>query len=385
MKKTITLIIISFLFVILFAGCNKKDIDRLNVVSAIGIDKTEKGFSVTFQVINDYALSPTKKIDIAPVAIRKIESASMFEAMAKTSNYFTEEFFLFHFRVLAFGEDVAREGIYSFLNAFLNYRETQHNYNIIVVDGGKAEDLLKIQSSLDLIPGIAIEEKIRNSHQFYGLGLTTNLDQLLSDIIIKGSNFVLGSMKVIGDPEKGTKGDNNKAIDPDAYFIVSNLAVFNKDKLIGWLEEKESLGYQYIMNNIKKSVLTIVLNDESVVTLEIASSKTKIKVLLENNTPKFKINCHVKGSVYEDMSGITKFTDEYINEIIEKASYEVKKMMEDCIKKTQKEYNSDIFRFSEVIHRYYPKYWQNNIDKYDDIYPNIEIEINVKTELIRVR
>ena len=385
MKKVITALIFMFIFVLIFTGCNKKDIDRLNVVSAIGIDKTEKGFSVTFQVINDYALSPNKKIDIAPVAIRKIESASMFEAMAKTSNYFTEEFFLFHFRVLAFGEDVAREGIYPFLNVFLNYRETQHNYNIVIVDGGKAEDLLKIQSSLDLIPGIAIEEKIRNSSQFYGLGLSTNLDQILSDIIIKGSNFVLSSMKVIGDPEKGTKGDNNKSIDPDAYFIVSNLAVFKEDKLIGWLSEKESLGYQYIMNNIKKSVVTIILKDESVITLEIISNKTKVKVSLENNLPKLKIDCHIKGGVYEDMSGITKFTDEYINEVIEKTSYEVKKMMEDCIKKSQKEYNSDIFRFSEAIHRRYPKYWQNNIDKYDEIYPNIEIEINIRTELVRVR
>lgn len=385
MKKIIKLYLTLACVFLLAIGCNKNDINKLSIISAIGIDKSETGFEVTFQIVNDYVLGQQRKIDIAPVSVRTIKGATVFETMAKTSNYITEKFFLYHFRILAFGEDIAREGIQPFLNAFLNYRQTQHNYNIIVIDGGKAKDALKIQSSLDLIPGIALDEKIRNSKELYSLGSTINLDQVLSDIAIKGSHFVLTSVKVEGDAEKGTEGESSKSIDPDAYFVVSNLAVFKEDKLLGYLTEKESLGYQYIMNNIKNSIVPVVLDDESVLTIAVQKSKAKVKAFIDNDKPRIKITCRVRCSVYEDMSGMTKFTSEYMNEVIKKTEYEITKMMSDSVKRTQTEFNSDIFHFSEAIHRRYPKFWKQIIDRYDEIYPEMDVQIEVKMELDRVR
>ena len=383
MKKFI--IILIFILIPFFSGCEKHDINRLDVITAIGIDKTENGFAVIIQALNQYILNPQRSVDIAPVTIKKIEASSVHEAISKSSNHLTKKYYLNHFRILIFGEDVAREGIYKFLNFFLNFYATQHNYNIIVVDAGTAEDLLKIHSSLELIAGIGIYEKIYNSERQYGLGLSTNLDTLLSNIILEGSHFVLSSMKIFGDPEKGSKGDNRQSISPDTYVAVSNLAVFKEDKLIGWLTEKESIGYQYVMNNINKSVVTIVLDDESVITVSITSNKTKIKVNIENDSPLIEIKCQTKGNVLEDMSGMTKFTDEYIEEIQVKTAYEITKMIEDCMIKSQKEFNSDIFQFSERIHRYHPKYWKNIIHNYDSIYPNIDIKVTVNVKLERIR
>lgn len=47
-------------------------------------------------------------------------------------------------------------------------------------------------------------------------------------------------------------------------------------------------------------------------------------------------------------------------------------MMSDSVKRTQTEFNSDIFHFSEAIHRRYPKFWKQIIDQYDEIYPEMD-------------
>jgi len=82
---------------------------------------------------------------------------------------------------------------------------------------------------------------------------------------------------------------------------------------------------------------------------------------------------------------MTKFTSEYMNEVIKKTEYEITKMMSDSVKRTQTEFNSDIFHFSEAIHRRYPKFWKQIIDQYDEIYPEMDVQIEVKMELDRVR
>lgn len=385
MKKTLMLLFFCICSAFLATGCEKKDINRLSIVSAVGIDKTDNGFAVTFQVVNDYVLSKINRIDIAPVSIRKIEGMTVLETMTKTSNYITDKYFLYHFRILAFGEDIAREGIQPFLNAFLNVDQTQHKYNIIVIEKGKAEDALKIHTTLDLIPGYAIEEKIRNSRDNFGLGLNFNLDQLLSLNVSPGSNFVLTSVRVDGDVEKGTKGDSSKSVNPEAYFVVSNFAVFKEDKLVGYFTEKESLGYQYIMNNIKKSIVTVVLDDESVLTIQVRKNSCSKKFVIENGKPLVKINCRVYGSVYEDMSGMTKFTSAYMDEVITKTEYEVTKMIRDSITRAQTEFNSDVFAFADDFHRYHPKFFRTIIDRYDEVFPEMAIDIKVKFHLERVR
>jgi hypothetical protein len=74
-----------------------------------------------------------------------------------------------------------------------------------------------------------------------------------------------------------------------------------------------------------------------------------------------------------------------MDEVITKTEYEVTKMIRDSITRAQTEFNSDVFAFADDFHRYHPKFFRTIIDRYDEVFPEMAIDIKVKFHLERVR
>jgi spore germination protein KC len=51
-----------------------------------------------------------------------------------------------------------------------------------------------------------------------------------------------------------------------------------------------------------------------------------------------------------------------------------------ALKKAQ-ELNTDIFGFGEVIHQKYPKEWKELEKRWDEVFPEIEVKVIVKSKL----
>ena len=59
---------------------------------------------------------------------------------------------------------------------------------------------------------------------------------------------------------------------------------------------------------------------------------------------------------------------------------EIKSLCEKALNKAQKELKTDIFGFGETIHRKYPKMWKKMKDNWDDIFPNLPVNITVEVD-----
>jgi len=364
-------------------GCGKGEIDDLATATAIGLDKTEEGkFRISIQVLNVNAVGKDAK-DMSPVVVISEEATTIQEALRKMTTFLTHKLFFSHFQVLLIGEDLAKDGIEPYLNFFAINTESLHGYNIAVVQGDTAENLLKMQTLLNFIPSIAIDGKLKAALKNYGTSKETIMDDVLCDLRTKGLGLSLGSLMIIGDVEEGSKQDVTKSTEAKNIVKTSTIAVFKKDKLLGYLNERESIGFSYITNEIKTSVVVASLKS-GLVSIEVNQAKTKLSVKIENDVPKIKISVKLIGNITEDLSGQTKFTNEYVSEVSKKASYEVKKIIEESIDKA-KEYNSDIFNFISLIHKKETDYWKTIYEDYDNVFPNIEVEINVTTSITRIR
>ena len=381
--------IIIFLFLIIIinvSGCGKRDVEKLSITTALGIDKGEtEEIKVTAQILNANAVG-SKPRDVSPVYTISVEGKTIQEALRKLTTVFTSKLFYYHFQILIFGEELAKEGIEKYLNFFAINNETQHTYNVIIAKENTAEDILKIRTIGSLIPVVTLIGKIEASADAYGISKVTYMDEVITYIRRGGEGgFTLASLKVEGDVEKGSKGDNVKNIVPDAYIVTSTLAVFKEDKLVGWLNERESIGYNHIQNNIKSTFYVITKSDGSLASIEADSVKTKIKVQEVDGKPKIIIDVSVTGELVEDMSNNTLLDAEYRRDIENRTSYEIKKMLEKTIFKA-KELNSDFLHFHLEIYRKELKLWKNIKDiYYDEIFPNLEVEINVETKIMRIK
>ena len=78
-------------------------------------------------------------------------------------------------------------------------------------------------------------------------------------------------------------------IDPPGSLRYSGLAVFNEDKLIGWLNEKQSKGYSYIKDKVRMTVGSMPCPEGGKIALDVMSSKTIIKGKVTNGKPHIDI------------------------------------------------------------------------------------------------
>lgn len=62
---------------------------------------------------------------------------------------------------------------------------------------------------------------------------------------------------------------------------------------------------------------------------------------------------------------------------------EVEKRIGATLRKVQKEMKADIFGFAESFHQKYPKQWANNKGHWEDIFPQVEVKVEVKAYIRR--
>jgi spore germination protein KC len=56
--------------------------------------------------------------------------------------------------------------------------------------------------------------------------------------------------------------------------------------------------------------------------------------------------------------------------------------MKAALEQVQKVMHADIFNFAEVFYRKYPKEWEQAKDKWDEVFPNVEVHIQVASKLL---
>jgi spore germination protein KC len=368
------------------SGCGKLDVNELTIVTAIGMDKSDTGgVKITAQILNAFVLARNPR-PIAPVTVIDMEGDTVLETLRKFSTAYRSKLFLFHFQVLLIGEELAREGIEPLMNFFFTDNETRHKYNIVIAQGAKAGDILKVQALLSLIPIMAVESKLESAVRYYGITKETQIHKLVNDLYTEGVDITLGSLKFEGDLKKGETEDNVKDTKPPAYYYASDIGVFKHDKFLGYLTDKESIGYSYIMGEIQASVIPVTLDDGTKVTVEVANAKSKISLKMQNNQPRFTIDIAINGIIAEDMIGVeSRHTEPFMREVETKSGAEVKKWSTDCIKKAQNIYGCDIFKLGSIIHAKQPQYWKQIKDNYGNVFKNISIDVNVNMKTIRIR
>lgn len=164
------------------------------------------------------------------------------------------------------------------------------------------------------------------------------------------------------------------------------MAVFKKDKLIGWLNEDESKGYNYITGKVKSSVGFVGCPRGGKVVTEIIRTQTTIKGAVNRGEPRINIKMQVEANVGEvectDLD-LTKVSTIY--DIEKREEEKLEEIMRASVRKAQKSYKSDIFGFGEAIRRANPKAWntlKNNWGR--EYFADLPVNIKVNFKLRRL-
>jgi spore germination protein KC len=384
MKKKFNMFLMLYIIFNFLTGCwSRTELNELGIVAALGIDKTEEGYLVTAQLINPSEIAGQARSGRTEVVSFKKSGETIYEAVRRLSTDSPRRIYVAHLREVVFGEELAKEGIGKALDVLSRQHEMRSDFFITIAKGSTAYDTLNIQTALEKLPATKINNALKNSERSWAPTKTVTLDELISSIVSRGKEPVLPGIYIYGDPEAGSDIVNANNVSPEAGIRIDSLGVFKKDKLLGWLSEEESKGFNYITDNVKSTAVTFQCEGGNI-TIDTVRSKTNVKGKVEKGVPKININIRSEGTIGEVGCKIDVSKQENIEKLEEKYKKNIKDKIEFAIKKVQEEYKSDIFGFGEVIHREDPEAWKYLKPNWDEEIANLEVTVNVEANIRRL-
>lgn len=367
-----------------FTGCyNYRELNQLAITSAIGIDKTEDGYKVTVQVINTQkqGSGSNSSGEQPQFFVYENEGKTLQEAFRYLILESPRRLYVNHTVLLLMSEEVARDGILNVLDLFFRDSEFNKQFLTAVVKESSARDVLTILTPLETLNSKNLKDSILTDSKFLGVAEEISLEKFMDHYLNDKKDGILPVIELIGNAEEGDKEDNLKQSAPKNSLILSAMAVFKEDKMVGYLTEDESLITSYLKDKIHNTIITGSCEDGGNVAVEIVKSKTKFDVGKDSN--KLKISVESSGNINEITCQMDLTKNETIQKLEEYFEDQLKDQLFKTISSVHEQFNSDIFAFEDMFYKKNPSNYYKLKEEYkEEFLKNIDYEIEVKINLL---
>lgn len=365
-------------------GCwDRKELNQIGIIMAIGIDKEEIGdkFILTSQIISPSSAKSKEGNNKNPIKMVTTSGNSLFEAVRNNAKNLDRKSFWAHVRVIVISEKVAREGISDVIDFILRISQLRNNSWLIVTKGTEAREVLGVKCGIENIQAIYMEGIIKGKKINSEISAARVID-IIKKIQGEGINPTTGAFKIIMDKSQPMEQNNSTM---EKCLNLSDTAIFNKDKLVGYLDNVETRAFNLIMGNVKSTPLSISCDkDESKFTsIEIKKLKSNIIPHIVNGKVSFTINIKVEGNIVEigDNTDISKLEEFY--RINDKFKQAIERDVKKGIVKIQKELKTDVLGFGSALNKKYPKEWKKIKEQWDTNFVSTPYTLNIETNLKR--
>ncbi|QYK65641.1 Ger(x)C family spore germination protein [Paenibacillus sp. S02] len=389
MKQTIHLLFVWGLIGLILGGCwDRKELNELGIAIGIGVDMKGDQYQVTAQVVIPSAVASKSSPSAgSPVVTYEATAPTIQEAIQKMTDTSPRSIYLSHIRMLILGEEYARKGISDVIEALMREPSTRSDFYIAIAKNNKASTILKIPTSLEKLPANKMFASLDTLTKTWAPATKVTMDQLLSDLTNPDIQSTLPALEAVGDIEASIeKGeDDTKSISPGTILRFSGIGVFQKDRLLGWISEQDSKGFNYIRNKVDSTTGHADCQGGGNIALLTLSSDTKNKVMIRdgepvilisvtNNSTVREVNCqHMKLDSMDDIKEIEAASNEKIVEI-----------MKHSVETVRHQYKSDIFGFGQLIHQSKPKLWKRMKEEKENPFMDLQIEYKAETKIKKI-
>lgn len=386
----ISFIILMAVLLALLPGCwSKKELNELAIVMAMGIDydNEKSNYEVSIQVMKSSEIGKSEGLASggSSVITYKTVGKTIPEALQRMLSVAPRVPYLSHVRVIIFGESLARSGISDTLDFFSRNQQLRTDFFMLVSKGGKASEILDVVTSFENIPANSLYSSILSSEKKWAVTGKVTHQQFITQMERQGSNPVLPGVQVVGNKEIGESAANKKRVVPFALLKHVGLAVFKRDKLVGWLGEPLSKSTNYALNQVHTTSGYIDGPEGGVVGFEVKRTKSVIKVKLgDNNIPEFTIKMKMETDLNSVQSTVNLEKAETVEWINRKIEQKLNEYMTRDLVMIQQKYGTDVFGFGEALHRKYPKLWKQERDHWDELFKQCKITVSSKVAVRRI-
>ena len=430
MKKINQLFILSIIILTTLTGCyDYREINTLAIVSATEINKIGDEYQVSVQAINPQA--PDKTTDPqAPFIIYTGTGKTIQEAYRSITLSASRFMYSNHLDLLIINEKIAKENISEVIDYYIRNPGIRTEFYVLI---SKDDNILSITTPIDEISSASIKESIENNYKYYGVSSRTTFIEFVNMNLNPNLEIVLPTIELVKDTptedknidkeknnnedvnankdknkdndnknndknksnnnseedknnksnqeendSNGTSNKNTEKTEVKDKYLLGGYAIFKNNRLVGYLNNKESINYNILTNNIKNTIITYECSKNKYLAIEITNSSSSIKT--KNN--KVSIDINLKGNINESHCDIDITKNKNIKKIEDDIEQKLNKEITDDILNVRNNYHTDIYKFKDIIYKHDYSYYQKIKNNYDEAYQNLDILVKTNIHLV---
>ncbi len=336
--KRISLFVCLLLITSCLSGCAPKSPQKIAVVHAVGIDSSDDGFEVSFQIFRASSSGSQTPIDPSQTNVEVISSTAktIENAVQKCETQIGKTLFFGHNQLLVISEDV--RDLYSCFSFFASNNDSSINMVVAATDG-KASDIINCDISSGTVAAETMKEIFEISaddgyavpSEFMKV-VSTYIDTdatALLPVVEKRAQAISDKAKESGEPAQDALEINGAALITDGSFGET-------------LEKEDVLGINYFLGNINGSDMVIDLNGEDI-SVKVKSVNEVTSVKADDNGITIQKEITVRVTPSGDVDNATKGK---ISAAVEK---EIESYITSAAQKTLEQNGADVMNLLRIV------------------------------------
>lgn len=367
--KKLLLIFLILTNVVLINGCwNYSEIELLDVVIGVAIDKDKKEDKL---ILTAEIIRPSTSQGKSEFTSEIYESTgdTIFEAMRDLIIKTGRRAYWSHTNIIIISKEIAEEGVNEVFDMLIRDAEIRGDLLVLVSKEKTAKEIFETGHE---------EAVIRSDQLGYAFKYQkavskfpkSKLTEVVENLASKDSVLLLATVEIKNYPDK---------VQPEIY----GSAILKYDKVVGYLEGEETQYALWARGDLKGGILVVrdILDSGNNISFEVFSAKTKLKPQYEPDNINMKVDVRAHVSIAEVSGDIPFHEEETKKKLEEYAEKALEKQLKLIIKKAQDEYESDIFNFGNKIRVDNPKIWKKIKDNWSSEFTGVGVEISVDLDI----
>lgn len=396
MGQGFRLIIFSFFLAALLSGCwDRREINELALVASAALDLEPDGTRVITAELYQPPGGGGQEGSGVPAGPQRQallatgRGTNFFAAIRELALKVPLRVYWAHDNAIIVGEDLARQGLREALDLWDRNHELRRNTMVLLARGRADAVITRVQGGLQQTLGQEITG-LNKWAKVHGSTRIPTIHDVFGELSGGAANTVLPVITVSPQPmpprttTPKAAGQQQQALPLEVETArLEGMAFFQHDKLMGWLDTRQSRGLAWARGWVARAGLEVTCpQDQQKAVVETMATEHQVRVQMQDGQLQGEIKVRVTGDLTEQecLHDLTK--DEARQEIEKQMAALVTGEINAALAATR-ESGSDVFGFGAAVSRRYPAVWQQLATRWREQYQTLPVEVKVETHVVR--
>lgn len=391
-KLSIPLMLLFFL-----TGCwNRMELNELAITTATGLDRSDGKWRVSFQSIVPSAMAAgsggaSGGGSQPAVHMFSLRTKTIHEAMNTSNMESPRRIYTAHNHVVVISKEAAEHGLGELLDYYFRSAETRETVDMVITEG-QASDILRKMVPPEKVPGMSLADILERETENVSIYPSVSLFEFAQKHYSDARGQVVPVVGLTGD-KSAKKKKQLESLDvlkttwtPVKISLVKS-AVFNGDRLVGFLSREESYGLSWLNRKVKGTELSFPCSASEksgrLGTVRINRVHTEFHPVKTGYHYTMRVQVKVSGYLTESTCPRDLSKPSVIHEMESMLEKRIAQHIYTGWDKIQ-ELGVDALGFADQVHRKYPKQWRRIEKEWPKEFKRMELEVQVHAQIKRV-